>query len=81
METFVNPFKRTQENPRLLVRELFAKYEDPDEAALLWSKSVAARSGLSPERDQVRLIRELRKADPSLDLATARFMAKEAANH
>lgn len=77
----MNPFKRTQENPRLIVRELFSKHEDPDEADLSWSKSVAVQNGLDPERNQVRLIRELRKADPSLSLEVATFMAKEAANH
>lgn len=71
-------FKNRKENPRLVVREVFAGHSDPDRAAVVWSQSVANDRGLDPRKDQLRLIRELRKRDSSLSLTSATFMAEEA---
>ncbi|UWX96559.1 hypothetical protein N2K95_12990 [Arthrobacter zhaoxinii] len=75
----MNLFGNRAANPRLIVREIFASHPDPDQAAVAWSRSVAREAGLDLQKDQVRLIRELRKRDTSLDLACATFMVQEAA--
>lgn len=70
---------RRRENSRLVVRKLFAEHSNPDQAALLWTRSVADSNELNPATDQLRLIRELRKEDSSLNLEVATFLAEEAA--
>ena len=66
-------------NPRLTVRKLFEKANDPDLAAIEWARSVVNDAGLAPDSDTVRVIRELRRADTGLDLKTATYIGQQLA--
>jgi len=70
---------RRPESPRLVVRELFREHEDPDQAAVSWTRTIAEKRELHPATDQLQLIRELRKADSGLSLEVATFMVQETA--
>lgn len=66
-------------NPRTEVVNLFSQSENPISEAITWAKSVAQAEGLDPVKNQIQLIRELRRAEPSLDLKAATYLAEETA--
>ena len=63
-------------NPRVEVTMIFADCEDPMAAAVEWAQSIATSRGIDPSKDQVVFIRELRRAEPSLSLKSAVYLAQ-----
>ena len=63
-------------NPRVEVTMIFAGYEDPMAAAVEWAQSIATSRGIDPSKNQVVFIRELRRAEPSLSLKSAVYLAQ-----
>ena len=63
-------------NPRVEVTMIFADSEDPMAAAVEWAQSIAASGKVDPSKDQVVFIRELRRAEPSLSLKSAVYLAQ-----
>lgn len=63
-------------NPRVEVTTIFAGYEDPMAAAVEWAQIIATSRGIDPSKDQVVFIRELRRAEPSLSLKSAVYLAQ-----
>ena len=49
------------------------------EAAIDWARSVADKAGLDPAKDEVQLIRELRRTELNLDLKTATYLTEQTA--
>ncbi|MDO5025509.1 MAG: hypothetical protein Q4E03_03200 [Trueperella sp.] len=66
-------------NPRTEIENLFAQSKNPMNQAITWAKSIAQAEGLDPVKNQIQLIRELRRAEPSLDLKAATYLATETA--
>ena len=66
----------SDKNPRAELAVLFAKEDEPMEAAIDWARSVA---DLDPAKDEVQLIRELRRTELNLDLKTATYLAEQTA--
>lgn len=62
-------------NPRVEITMIFADCEDPMPAAVEWAQSIATSRGIDPSKDQVVFIRELRRAEPSLSLKSAVYLA------
>ena len=72
-------FLAADKNPRAELAVLFAKADEPMEAAIDWARSVADKAGLNPAKDEVQLIRELRRTELNLDLKTATYLAEQTA--
>ena len=72
-------FTDRHDNPRLIVREIFSDNDDPDRAAVEWVNGVARDKGLDPGKDQLVLIREVRRSDRSLGLEVATYLVQAAA--
>ncbi|MFW0184634.1 hypothetical protein ACN083_03910 [Rothia sp. CCM 9418] len=66
-------------NPKVELINLFLDSDQPMDAALAWARNVAQRAGLDVKKNQVRLLREIRQADPSMDLKVATYLAREVA--
>lgn len=64
------------QDPQTELTSLFRDSADPARSAAAWAREVAADAGLDPAQDQVRLIRELRRTSPGLELAAATTIAK-----
>ena len=69
----------SDKNPRAELAVLFAKEDEPMEAAIDRARSVADKAGLDPAKDEVQLIRELRRTELNLDLKTATYLAEQTA--
>ena len=69
----------SDKNPRAELAVLFAKEDGPMEGALALARSVADKAGLEPAKDEVQLIRELRRTELNLDLKTATYLAEQTA--
>ena len=63
-------------NPRVEVTMIFADCEDPMATAVEWAQNIATSRGIDPSKDQVVFIRELRRAEPSLSLKSAVYLAQ-----
>ena len=63
-------------NPKSEVTKIFANCKDPMDAAVEWAQKIAASRGIDLSKDQVVFIRELRRAEPSLDLKSATYLAQ-----
>lgn len=63
-------------NPRVEVTMIFADCEDPMATAVEWAQSIATSRGIDPSKDQVVFIHELRRAEPSLGLKSAVYLAQ-----
>ena len=63
-------------NPKSEVTQIFADCKDPMLAAVQWAQNIAASGGMDPIKDQLAFIRELRRAEPSLDLKSAVYLAQ-----
>lgn len=63
-------------NPRIEVTMIFADCKDPMAAAVKWAQSIATSEEIDPSKDQVVFIRELRRAEPSLSLKSAVYLAQ-----
>lgn len=72
-------FFGSDKNPRAELAVLFAKEDEPMEAAIDWARSVADKAGLDSAKDEVQLIRELRRTELNLDLKTATYLAEQTA--
>lgn len=60
------------------VRGLFAD-DDALDRAVAWAREILAVRGLDPSAQQLRSLRELRRADRRLSLVAARFLVEAAA--
>lgn len=63
-------------NPKSEITKIFADSEDPMAAAVKWAQDIAASEKIDPSKNQVAFIRELRRAEPSLDLKSATYLAE-----
>ena len=63
-------------NPREEIAKIFANCGDPMDAAVKWAQNIAASQEINPNKDKIVFIRELRRAEPSLDLKTATYLAR-----
>lgn len=68
-----------KKNSQIELMELFAEFKDPMRAAIDWANSIAQQAGIDPERDQILLIREIRKANRAMNLKVATYLAGETA--
>lgn len=66
-------------NPKVELINLFSDSDNPMGTALAWANNVAQTAKLDLRKDQVRFIREIRRADPSMDLKVATYLARKAA--
>lgn len=66
-------------NPRDEVCRVFDRFTNPLPDATGWAVALATEQELDPVTQQVQLIREIRLAEPKLDLKAAKFLASEAA--
>ena len=72
-------FFGSDKNTRAELAVLFVKADEPMEAAIDWARSVADKAGLDPAKDEVQLIRELRRTELNPDLKTATYLAEQTA--
>lgn len=63
-------------NPKDEVTKIFASCEDPMGAAVKWAQNIATSKEIDPNKDQIVFIRELRRAEPSLNLKSATYLAQ-----
>lgn len=64
-------------NPKVELIKLFSESDNPIEAALAWARNVAQTAELDLKKDQIKFIREIRRADPSMDLKVATYLANQ----